>query len=362
MEGDLRPRSHDVRGLQRMSWEKLFSGPIAPELAGAAVNAAKVCLGAKRGERATIICDEASKLGCAAIAKALEDEGLEVEPFVIEELGKRPILRFPAAVTDQLSISDVSVFWAIPQPGELRARTQILEIAIEKKLRHAHIMGIRIDHFISGLNVNYGQIETLQNRLIEMLQKTREVRVNSPSGTVLMVPMEAGQQFVGVNGIIKPGNWENLPSGQIMCVPSSARGTFVADGSIGEWFGTKYGDISASPVQVDIEEGKLKDARCLNQRLAREFLLYVRSNPNGDRIGEFSIGTNIGLADYTGITSIDENVPGCHLAFGSPPPPLSAGVGWEAKTKVSLIAKYVDIFFDSSQIMTGGKFDPVLVK
>jgi aminopeptidase len=345
-----------------MSWEKLSTGTISPELAGAAVNAAKVCLGARRGERATIICDEASKLGASAIARALEEEGLEVEPFVIEELGKRPILRFPSSVTDRLSTSDVSVFWAIPQPGELRARTQILEIAVEKKLRHAHILGIGIGHFISGLNVDYGQIEALQNRLIQMLQKTGEVRVSSPSGTIMTVPLEAGQQFAGVNGIIKPGSWENLPSGQIMCVPLSARGTFVADGSIGEWFGTKYGEISASPVQVEIEDGRLKDARCLNQRLAREFLLYVRSNPNGDRIGEFSIGTNIGLADYTGITSIDENVPGCHLAFGSPPAPLSASAGWEARTKVSLIARHVDIFFDGMKIMAGGKFDPSLMK
>lgn len=345
-----------------MAWEKLYSGPLEDRLLGAARNAVKVCLAAKQGERATIICDEVSKIGSAAIARAFEDEGVEVQAFLIEDIGKRPVLRFPTAVTQQLSTSDVSVFWAVPQPGELRARTQILDIAVEKKLRHAHIMGINVDHFISGLHVDYSRIEALQGKLIDMLQTKSLVRVTSPAGTVFNVPLEKDQQFVGVNGIIKPGSWENLPSGQIMSVPASASGTFVADCSVGEWFGTKYGDISSNPLSAEIEDGKLKDARCPNQRLAREFLLYVRSNPNGDRIGEFSIGTNIGLDDYTGLPSIDENVPGCHVAFGSPPAPLNRSVGWEAKTKVSLIGKKMDIFFDDVQVMRDGKFDPSLVK
>jgi aminopeptidase len=345
-----------------MAWEKLHSGQIEEALIAAAKNAVKVCLGSRQGERATIICDEASKKGAAAIALAFEQEGVEVQAFLIEDLGRRPVLRFPTAVTQQLSTSDVSVFWAVPQPGELRARTQILDIAVEKKLRHAHIMGINIDHFISGLNVDYSKIEALQGRLIDMLRTKSMVRVTSPAGTVFSVPLEPGQEFVGVNGIIKPGSWENLPSGQIMSVPASASGTFVADGSVGEWFGTKYGDISSNPLCAEIEDGKLKDARCLNQRLAREFLLYVRSNPNGDRIGEFSLGTNIGLHDYTGMPSIDENVPGCHVAFGNPPAPLNRSVGWEAKTKVSLIGKRMSIYLDDVQIMWDGKFDPSLMK
>jgi len=345
-----------------MSWEKIAVGPISQELEGAAKNAVTVCLSARKGERATLICDAASRLGASAIAKAFEEEGLELEAFVIEDFGKRPISRFPLQVIEQLKNSDVSVFWAVPQPGELRARTQILEIAVEKKLRHAHILGVSVEHFTSGLNIDYSRIEVLQAKLIKMLEKTSEIKVMSPLGTSMTVLLEKGQQFVGVNGIIKPGNWENLPSGQIMCVPRFVSGTFVADGSIGEWFGTKYGDISSHPIHVDIEDGKLKDARSINQRLAREFLLYVRSNPNGDKVGEFSIGTNIGLDSFTGITSIDENVPGCHVAFGSPPHPLSMTAGWEAKTKVSLIPRNVDIFFDGKKIMGKGKFIPELIE
>ena len=345
-----------------MSWEELHEGPFEEELSAAAKNAVEVCLDAKEGERATIICDKASAKGSACIAREMQEAGIMAETFVIEDFGKRPILRFPAAVTEAMENSDLSVFWAIPQPGELRARLQILDIALEKKLRHAHIMGIRIDHFISGLNVDYRKIEALQDRLMEMLRRTEEVRVTSPAGTILSVPLEKDQQFVGVTGIIKPGGWENLPSGQLMCAPATASGTFVADGSMGEWFGTRYGEISSNPMQVEIEDGRMKDARCLNRRLAREFILYVRSNPNGDRVGEFSFGTNIGLRDYTGITSIDENVPGCHVAFGSPPPPLNEVVGWESKTKVSLIGKFVDMFFDSTQVMSKGQYDPSLLK
>lgn len=345
-----------------MTFMKLYGGTLEPELLAAASNAVKICLGASRGEAATIICDEASGKGSAAIATAFENEGVEVEAFVIEDLGRRPVRRFPGTVIDKLSASQVSVFWAVPQPGELRARTQILDIAVEKKLRHAHILGLGVGHFISGLSVDYSLIQSLQESLIEKLRRTAEVRVTSPAGTSLVVPFMKDQQFCGVSGIIKPGKWENLPSGQIMSVPCSAGGLFVADNSVGEWFGAKYGDISATPLLVEIENGMLKDARCANRRLAREFLLYVRSNPNGDRLGEFSLGTNVGLETFTGITSVDENVPGCHVAFGNPPTPLNTTVGWEAKTKVSLIGKYVDIYFDKEKIMSGGKYVPGLIK
>jgi len=338
----------------------LGEAPAGEALRAAARNAVRVCLAGRAGEKGVIVCDEASRPGCAAIAAEMAAAGIDVAAFVIEELGPRPVKRFPPEVIARLEESALSVFWAVPVKGELRARTQLLDVAVERKLRHAHVLGIGTEHFVAGLAVDYRVMQGIQRRLVEMLRRTRRVRVASRAGTRLAVELDEGAAFAGASGIIAPGRWENLPSGQVMCVPAGARGTFVADRSVGEWFGAAYGDISATPLVVEIEEGRLVDARSENRVLAREFLLYVRSSPNGDRLGELGIGTNIGFTSFTGLSSVDELVPGCHVAFGSPPSALSAAVGWEAATKVPLVSGPCDLFFDAAQVMSAGTFAPAL--
>jgi leucyl aminopeptidase (aminopeptidase T) len=37
-----------------------------------------------------------------------------------------------------------------------------------------------------------------------------------------------------------------------------------------------------------------------------------------DRVGEFAIGTNIGVHDVIGNILQDEKIPGIHIAFGNP--------------------------------------------
>jgi leucyl aminopeptidase (aminopeptidase T) len=140
-----------------------------------------------------------------------------------------------------------------------------------------------------------------------------------------------------------------------MGVPLDANGTFVADAAIGEWFGPRYKDLSEYPLRVEMENGRCRDASSTNQRLAREFLLYIRSNPNADRLGELSLGTNLGLRRFTGNAVIDENVPGCHIAIGDPLPELT-GASWSSKTHVPLVGRDASIYLDDVPIMEDGQY------
>ena len=280
------------------------------DLADAARNAATNCLSASEGDVATLVTDEESRDGMAAIARALEDLGAKVQIFVIEELGRRPLVRFPREVMESLERSQVSVYWAIPLPGELKSRLQILEASSTLKLRHAHLIGLQLDHFVEGMRVDYRKIAALQERIVERLRKASSIRVTTRGGSDLTAPLSADTNWVSMSGIIKPGVWQNLPSGQMMFVPETASGKYVADAALGDWFGTKYQELPTYPLTVDIEEGRAIECRSPNQKLAREFSLYVRSNPNADRVGEMSIGTNLGLQSFTGKAVIDENVTG----------------------------------------------------
>jgi hypothetical protein len=333
----------------------IYEGEIAPELKSAADNAARVCLGAAAGEVATLVLDDRSREGMAAIALALEEIGVQVHAFVIESLGKRPLARFPAEMLSRLEHSQISVFWAIPLPGELTSRLQILKTVSEHRLRHAHLIGLSRENFLEGMSVDYRNIRDMQEKIVDRLSRASSLRVITPGGTDLLIPLSPGQGWTCLSGIIEPGRWQNLPSGQIMHVPETADGTFVADAAIGEWFGTRYTALDEYPLTVDIEGGRALDARSSNQRLAREFLLYVRSNPNADRVGELSLGTNPGLTRFTGKAVIDENVPGCHIALGDPLGELT-GATWSAKTHVPLICRDASVFLDDTAIMEDGRY------
>lgn len=340
--------------------DALFRGTLDDELLAAARNAARICLEAKDGEIATLITDEESRQGMAAIATQLREVGVKVQVYIIEEMGKRPIGGVPQEVLQALDASQISVYWSIPLPGELKSRLQILNAVTENKLRHAHIIGLSRDYFIEGLKADYRTVRDLQERIVARLEKASEIRFTSPSGSDLVSPLPMETRWVCLSGIIEPGAWQNLPSGQIMGVPHTASGSFVADAAIGEWFGPRYRNLSDYPLKLEIEDGRCREASCENQRLAREFMLYIRSNPNSDRVGEMSLGANLGLKRFTGNALIDENVPGCHIALGDPLPELT-GASWQSKTHVPLVGRDATIYLDNVPIMEDGRYSPDLV-
>ncbi len=345
--------------MSQQDGDALYEGTIGEDLLAAARNAALICLDAQEGEIATLITDEKSREGMAAIARQLREAGVRVQAYVIEEMGKRPIGAVPEDVLMALESSQISVYWSIPLPGELKSRLQILGAASEHKLKHAHIIGLSREYFIEGLAADYRTVRDLQEKIVERLEASSELRLTSPAGTDLVAPLPMETPWICLSGIIKPGVWQNLPSGQIMGVPHVADGTFVADASIGEWFGPRYKNLSEYPLRVDIESGRIRDVHSDNQRLAREFLLYVRSNPNSDRVGELSLGANLGLRRFTGNALMDENVPGAHIAIGDPLPELT-GASWSAKTHVPLICRDASIFLDDVPIMEDGIYVPGL--
>src|SRR6478736_3888369 len=99
--------------------DRLSTDTIDAELAPGARNAIRVCLRLQRAERITIITDEAT----AEIAAALQEEvGSEHSVFLLEHHARRPLKYMPEIILDDLARSQVSIFCAQTQPGELGAR------------------------------------------------------------------------------------------------------------------------------------------------------------------------------------------------------------------------------------------------
>ena len=93
---------------------------------------------------------------------------------------------------------------------------------------------------------------------------------------------------------------------------------FVVDGVVGDYLCAKYGDLRETPLTLRVKDSRLVEAHSANRALEDEFWRYTHTDENSDRVGEFAIGTNIGVHDVIGNILQDEKIPGVHIAFGNP--------------------------------------------
>lgn len=328
-----------------------------PSLAEAGRMAIRTCLGTTKDDVVTLVADDIGRPVVAAMLAAVDEIGAPVSAFALDQCGKRPLSRLPPEIVAALEKSTVSVLVVTPLAGELRVRRQLLDVVHRRNLRHAHLVQVGAEAFRHGMRADYQAIHALQDRLLAVLPAASRVRVSSPGGTALDVTFDPSLRWVRANGLIQPAAWQNLPSGQVFTCPASIDGLYVVDGSIGDWFAGKYPDLPDYPVTLEFADGRLRDVRSDNTALARELFLYFRSNENGDRAGEFGVGTNPWLHFLSGEHLLNENVPGVHLALGDPFG-NETGATWTSKTRVSVIGTRMSLFADDRSLLDAGTYAP----
>lgn len=318
-------------------------------------NALELCLQVTKQDKVVIVYDKSTEEIVEAFSKLLTADLISYETFDLDTFGNRPLATLPAPISKSLQQCSVSIFLAQKVPGELNLRLNLLSYVKQYGIRHSHMPGIDKEMFIRGLNVDYRVVSKLQDILLSLLKDGSIIKVYSPYGTDLEVEISNKYRWIKADGIIQPGIWQNIPSGQLFTVPDKVNGIFVADGSIGEWFSIKYTDLSSNPLKVEIKDNRIISVESSNRSLASKFLLYIHSNQDGDRIGEFSFGTNIYLKEFIGNGLHDENIPGVHIAAGDPLGYLT-GAKWTAKTRVSLIGKELTVFIDNTKVIENGEY------
>jgi aminopeptidase len=141
----------------------------------------------------------------------------------------------------------------------------------------------------------------------------------------------------------------------VFTTPGEVNGTFVIDGVVGDYLCAKYGDLGETPLTIRVEASRVVEAHSQNRDLEQEFWRYTHTDENSDRVGEFAIGTNIGLRGVIGNILQDEKLPGVHMAFGNPYG-AHTGAEWWSGTHIDVVGRDFDIWADDRQIMSAGKF------
>jgi leucyl aminopeptidase (aminopeptidase T) len=335
--------------------QSLSTIAVDPELVPGARNAVNDCLRLQPNERITIITDEATREIAAALQDQVEEIGSEHAVFVLEEYAERPLQNMPRNILDDLGTSQVSIFCAQTQRGELGSRMQMSDVVNKNHIRHGHMVNISRQIMLEGMRADFRAIDQHSQGLVERARRAKRITCKNPAGTDYVAELSSNLRWLKTSGIITPEKWGNLPGGEIFTSPFDSNGRFVVDGVVGDYLCQKYGDIQKTPLTIEIKDNRIQSLACGNGELLEEFRAYTSTDENSNRVGEFAVGTNTACKDIIGNILQDEKIPGIHIAFGHPYAEHT-GQTWLSKTHIDCVGRDFDIWFDDEQIMAKGKF------
>lgn len=325
------------------------------DLLPGARNAVKTCLRIQPSEKVAVITDHASQDIAAALVAAIEEVGATYHAWVLEDLAPRPLVTMPAAILEDLETSQVSLYAVEVQANELKTRMQMTEVVNRRKIRHAHMVNITHQIMLDGMRADFNQVDALSQKVFDIAGKASLIRAATAAGTDITARLNPNYKWLKTSGIISPNKWGNLPGGEIFTTPDEVNGTFVIDGVVGDYLCAKYGDLKDTPLTIEIKGNRLIEAHSENQTLRDEFWAYTHTDGNSDRVGEFAIGTNIGVRDVIGNILQDEKLPGVHIAFGNPYGDHT-GAQWYSSTHIDVVGRHFTIWIDGAMIMREGRF------
>jgi leucyl aminopeptidase (aminopeptidase T) len=331
-----------------------FGSGLADLLPGAH-NAVNICLAIRPNERVALVADEESRSVAASLEQALRDAGADVRCLLIEAVARRPMVAAPEEVLTALASADAGILCVQPQQGELPARMAIVGVVERRRIRYAHMVGVTPRIMREGMRADYLQVDRLSHQLCARMEHANSLTVRSAAGTSFSASFDRSLAWVKTSGLISPRYWSNLPAGEVFTTPGSVDGTFVCDGTAGDYFNAKYGSLEDTPLVLEIRGGRLETARCDRADLERDFWSYCHTDENSDRVGELAFGTNLGLRQMIGILLQDEKVPGVHLAFGDPYG-SQTNANWKSRTHVDVLTRNCDVWIDDEQVIAGGQY------
>ncbi len=329
------------------------------EFTQGAHSAVTTCLQIDPAEKVTLITDRATEPIAAALGAQLAERGCPWNVFILEDLAPRPLTDMPRAVLEDMESSQVSIFAVQVQPNELHSRMQMTDVVNRRRMRHAHMVNITPEIMCQGMRADFNLVDRLSQKVLDRVRRATRIRATTAAGTDITAEMNPGYKWFKTSGIISPEKWGNLPGGECFTSPGEVNGTFVVDGVVGDWLCARYGLLAATPLTIEIKGNRIVSCASANKQLETDFWAYTHTDENSDRVGEFAIGTNLGVERVIGNILQDEKFPGIHIAFGNPYGEHT-GAPWRSGTHIDVVGLGFNIWLESTegeeQIMRDGRF------
>ncbi len=315
------------------------------------------CMGVNASDRVFIITDFEREHLARRVAVAALERHADVTVRFLEHYGERPLTVFSEELRNDLinARPTVSFYIATAKPGEIPFRLPMLPFLVnELHVRHGHMIGIDDEVMAEGMCADYDEVFTITNQVYDIVRNARTIHVTSAKGSDVTATFNKDWKWIPCHGRYhEAGKWGNLPEGEVFTAPATVDGVLVCD-VLGDFFSSKYG-VLEQPIVLTVKDGYITEVTGENAALATEVRDYLFSTPDGNRAGEFAIGTLTSLTRLSGNLLQDEKMPGLHVAFGNPYPEFT-GADWGAKIHVDVIPSVCTIAVDGLVIMRDGHF------
>jgi leucyl aminopeptidase (aminopeptidase T) len=288
-----------------------------------------------------VVTDEPlRKIGYAlhGAARTLGNDVVLVDMVPRKSNGEEP----PAEVATLMGAFDVVL---CPTSKSL-THTDARRAASAKGVRIGTLPGVTEDIMVRCMRADYHAIAARTDRLCRLLEAAATVRVTSPAGTDVVMPI-AGRKAHASSGLFREtGQWGNLPTGEAYLAPleGQSEGVVVVDGSM-----AGVGMVR-QPIRIRVEAGYATEIEG-GEEAARLRALLEPHGQDGRNVAEFGIGTN-DRAQLTGVILEDEKVMGTiHIAFGDN---KSMGGTVRVASHLDGLVKAPSVWLDDRQIMRDG--------
>ncbi len=159
-----------------------------------------------------------------------------------------------------------------------------------------------------GLKADYRRLKLNVEEMASNLEGSKKARITSGEGTDLVLQLENRNWQTDTGICDQPGDFTNLPGGEVFISPSGAEGKLVIDGSMSGL------GLLDSPLTMKVEDGFVTEVEGKKSDELEEIL--ESAGKSGRNIAELGIGMNR-AANLIGVTLEDEKVAGTlHVAVG----------------------------------------------
>ncbi|WP_380674568.1 aminopeptidase [Salinigranum sp. GCM10025319] len=302
----------------------------------AAETAVRQCLALSPGEAFVVVTDDERR----GIGQRLYDAGREVtDDAVLVQYPPGPQHGAEPPNTVAAAMRDADVFVA-PTTKSL-SHTRARSAACENGARGATMPGITEEVMVAGLDADYDAIAAHCRDVSEQVADADEIRVTTDAGTDITFE-PGGREWHSDTGLVhEPGDFSNLPAGEVFVSPETATGTYVVDGTM-----MPHGLLDRE-LRFEVDDGYVTD---ISDDAVREQVEAGADSVGRDayNLAELGIGTNVAVSELVGSVLLDEKAGGTvHIAIGDD---ASIGGDTEAPLHLDGIVRDPTVYADGAEV------------
>src|SRR6056297_373080 len=308
------------------------------DLRAAAETALTQCLDLGSAETCLIVTDDKREpIGetLYSVASGISDDPVIVRYPPGPQHGTEP----PEPIAAALREADAFLAPTTKSISHTRARSA----ACEAGARGSTLPGITEEVFVTGLDADYEAIAAHSETVHEQVREANEIRVTSPQGTDISFEIGGREWHLDTGIVHEPGDFSNLPAGEVFVSPESASGTYVVDGTM-----RPHGLLdSDQQLRFEVDDGLVTD---ISDDEIREQIETAAEDAGqaAYNLAELGIGTNVGVDELVGSVLLDEKAAGTvHIAIRD-----NASIGGETEAPLHLdgILREPTVYVDGDEI------------